>query len=65
MRRSFRDILEKNRDKLEVAAAKNSHCNENGFATISKDDPWYYEDEWEEDFEELNRTEHRDYVAAP
>lgn len=65
MRKSFRDILNKNRNKLEAAAAKNSHYNKNGYATISKSDSWYYEDEWENDFKELNRTERRDYVAAP
>ena len=32
---------------------QNTLKNHNGDAVISRNDPWFYEDEWDKDFKEL------------
>ena len=41
---TFRDVLKKNRANIETIAHCNTHVNEDGQVTISKNDPWFYED---------------------
>ena len=61
---SFRDVLNQNRRNIEAVALRNTHVNEDGYATISKSDPWFYEDEWDTHYEELTKAEHRPGVAV-
>ena len=61
---TFRDVLKKNRANIETIAHCNTHVNEDGQVTISKNDPWFYEDEWDSHYKELTNTEHRHRIAA-
>lgn len=45
---SFKDFIAKNKEKVYRLAKENTVYNAEGKATISKDDPWFYEDEWNE-----------------
>lgn len=56
MKRTFKDVLAKNRKNLEALAKENSHYNEDGDITISPDDPWFQEDEWDEYYKELTKS---------
>ena len=46
-------FLKANREKINALAEKNTEYNEEGNAVISRDDPWFYDDVWDEDYKEL------------
>ena len=56
MKNSFSKILAANREKIYALAEKNSKPNSKGQATISRDDKWFYEDEWDVFFKVLNQS---------
>lgn len=45
--KNFAEFVEKNRAKIYALAEKNTLRNQNGSTVISRDDPWFYEDEWD------------------
>ena len=51
--KDFEEFLRANKDKLYALAEKNTPRNANGDAVISRDDPWFYEDEWDDYYKEL------------
>ena len=55
MKNLFGSFLAANREKIFEHAEKNSKPNSKGQATISRDDQWFYEDEWDELFQTLNQ----------
>ena len=59
--KNFEDIYQQNRDKICALAEANTKRNAAGHTVISRDDPWFYEDEWDEYHEELKA---RDDSAA-
>ena len=46
-------FLKSDREKWRAFIRQNTKRNENGDAVISKDDSWFYEDVWDEDYKEL------------
>ena len=61
---SFKNVLKQNRTNIEAVARHNTHINEDGYATISKNDPWVQEEEWDSHHEELTDTDNRSRMAA-
>lgn len=59
--KSFEEFVRANKDKLYELAEKNTVRNADGQTVISRDDPWFYEDEWDEYYKELTA---RDDSAA-
>lgn len=59
--KSFDELLAKHGAKIYELAEKNTVRNADGQTVISRDDPWFYEDEWDEDYKELTA---RDDSAA-
>lgn len=59
--KSFEEFVRANKDKLYELAEKNTVRNADGQTVISRDDPGFYEDEWDEDYKELTA---RDDSAA-
>ena len=55
--KSFKEFIKRNKEKIYRIAETNTTRNSKGQVIISKDDPWYYEDEWEEHFMELDKAE--------
>ena len=53
--KNFAEFVKANKKILYDFAEKNTKRNSNGDAVISKDDPWFYEDECDEHYKELNR----------
>ena len=53
--KSFTDYIKKNKEKVYRIAEQNTVRNSQGQVTITKNDPWYYEDEWEEHAKELDK----------
>lgn len=51
--KNFAEFVKANKKILYNFAEKNTKRNSNGDAVISKDDPWFYEDEWDEHYKEL------------
>ena len=49
---TFRDVLRENKANIEAVARRNSQVNEDGYVTISKDDRWAHEDEWDAHYNE-------------
>ena len=47
-RASLKDFLDKNKEKIYSLAEQNTVRNSKGQTTISKSDPWFQEDEWDE-----------------
>ncbi|MDD4666095.1 MAG: hypothetical protein PHC81_06130 [Clostridia bacterium] len=47
---SFKDFLKQNKDLIYNLARKNTKLNLENKPMISKDDAWFYEDEWDEHF---------------
>ncbi len=51
--KDFANFLNLHREQIERIAEQNTFRNENGDTVISESDPWFYEDEWDEYYEEL------------
>ncbi len=49
----FSAFLKANKEKIYAHAEKNTKRNTNGDAVISRDDPWVYENEWDEYYKKL------------
>lgn len=47
MRKSFAEAYAKNKENIDALIRQNTHYNKNGMVTISKNDPWFCEDEWD------------------
>lgn len=45
--------LEADKKRWRDFIIRNTERNKNGDAVISKDDPWFYEDEWDDYYKEL------------
>ena len=46
-------FIKANREKIYALAEKNTKYNEDGHTVISRDDPWFYDDVWDDDYKEL------------
>lgn len=44
--KDFEEIYRANREKICALAEANTKRNAYGHTVISRDDPWFYEDEW-------------------
>ncbi len=51
--KDFDKFVKANKEKLYSLARKNTEYNSNGDAVISRNDSWFYEDEWDEYYKEL------------
>ena len=51
--KNFAEFVKANREKIYALAEKNTKRNEAGHTVISRDDPWFYDDVWDEDYKEL------------
>lgn len=51
--KNFSEFVKTNKTKLYYLARENTKYNENGDAVIARDDSWFYEDVWEDDYKEL------------
>ena len=49
--KDFDKFVEQNKSALFAFAEKNTKYNSAGRAVISKDDTWFYEDNWDKDYE--------------
>jgi hypothetical protein len=47
---SLSDFIKQNKSKIYEMAHKNTTLNQDGKPTISKNDDWFNEDEWEQHF---------------
>ena len=63
--KNFAEFLAKNREAIRAHTLATTKYNENGDAVISRDDPWFYEDEWDEYYEELAACENTDENKTP
>ena len=59
--KDFEAFFQANKDKIDALAEANTKRNSAGQTVISRDDPWFHEDEWDEYHEELKA---RDDSAA-
>lgn len=57
IKRSLKKFIKKNKEKVYKIAEQNTTRNSKGQVIISKDDPWFYEDEWEEHIKNLEKEE--------
>jgi hypothetical protein len=51
---SLSDFIKQNKDRLYEAGRKNVKLNKDGKPTISRNDPWFDENEWDEHFRRLD-----------
>lgn len=51
--KNFADFLNNNREKIYALAEQNTQRNTAGDTVISRDDPWFYDDVWDDDYKEL------------
>ena len=51
--KDFAEFIKANKGKVYAHAEANTKRNSNGDAVISRSDPWFYEDEWDEYYKEL------------
>ena len=51
--KNFEEFVKANKQIIFEHAEKSTVRNKNGDAVISRDDPWFYEDEWDEYYKEL------------
>lgn len=49
----FEAWYKENADKICAAAEANTKRNADGHTVISRSDPWFYEDEWDDDYKRL------------
>jgi hypothetical protein len=52
---SFSDFMKKNKEKIYETGRNNTKLNQDGLPTISKEDPWFKEDEWDDHFERMDK----------
>ena len=52
--KSIKNFINQNKEKIYKAARQNTKLNDQGKATISKDDPWFQEDKWDEHFKRMD-----------
>ena len=52
---SLTDFIKQNKEKIYETARKNTKLNTEGRPVISKDDPWFCEDEWDEHFKGMDK----------
>lgn len=45
--KDFEALFQANKDKIDALAEANTKRNSAGQTVISRDDPWFYEDEWD------------------
>ena len=55
--KNFAEFLKVNRSKIYEHAERNTKRNAKGEAVISRDDPWFYEDEWDAYYKELTAND--------
>ena len=53
MMKNFAAFVKANREKIYALAEKNTQRNSKGQTVISRDDPWFYDDVWDDDYKEL------------
>lgn len=53
---TFADFIKANQEKIRHISDENSKCNKAGLKTISKDDPWVYESEWDTLYKEMEHS---------
>jgi hypothetical protein len=53
-KQNLKDFIKQNKEKIYKAAEENTVRNTKGQATISKDDPWFYENEWDKHFKRMD-----------
>ena len=63
--KNFAEFLAENHEAVYAHALATTKYNENGDAVISRDDPWFYEDEWDEHYKELAACENTDEIDTP
>ena len=51
--KNWSEFLAANREKIYALADKNTQRNSDGQTVISRDDPWFYDDVWDNDYQEL------------
>ena len=51
--KNFGEFVKANRKRLYELARANTKYNKDGHAVISRNDSWFYEDEWDKDCERL------------
>ncbi|MGI6605497.1 MAG: hypothetical protein ACOX2X_00315 [Peptococcia bacterium] len=51
----LKDFIKQNKEQIYALAKKNTKLNSNNQPTISKDDPWFNEDEWDQHFSKEKR----------
>ena len=59
--KDFEEFFRKHEAKINALAEANTKRNAAGQTVISRDDPWFYEDEWDDYYKELTA---RDDSAA-
>lgn len=57
--KDFDAFFKANKGKIMAYARANTKYNAEGQATISRDDPWFYDDVWESDFEGVKEAGQR------
>lgn len=53
---SLANFIKQNKDKLYEEGRKNVKLNKNNKPTISRDDPWFNENEWDEHFKVTHKN---------
>jgi hypothetical protein len=51
--KKIKDMLKKNSKRLHKDARNNTKVNSEGHTVISKDDPWFHEDCWDDHFKSI------------
>jgi len=59
--KNFSEFIKANKEAVYAQAEANTEYNAQGEAVISRDDPWFYEDDWDVFYKELTA---RDDSAA-
>ena len=54
--KNFSEFIKANKAKIYAHAQSNTKYNSKGQAVISRDDPWFYEDEWDKNFLTQDKT---------
>lgn len=49
-KQNLKEFIKQNKNKIYTIAEQNTIRNKKGQTTISKDDPWFNENEWDEYF---------------
>ena len=62
--KDFDKFVSANKEKLFALAERNTERNENGDAVISRNDPWFYEDEWDDYYKELTALDNNSAAGS-